>query len=1362
MPALRLWSPAAPVAPSPASRLPADVPGTTGTAISTASLAGLREIGNTLAPVATASHASASASVHQRYTWAQQQLAVPLGELLADMDDADPTLSRQDALLAVMRGTDAGDAQARTALALSVLPWARVAAAWSGGMEDPHAAELMLVVMLQTLFDATPEQGRALWPRVRTHGRALSLAQWVQALALPRHTRGGALCIDTLPAVDARLAAMTPVAGMDERDCMALLLPLLLPRWTPEQHAALAGLWRDDRHGWSLADAALRARELQDGTARTAEQTLDTLYDERAADRPPTCTGSVAEASVGLLHLLFGTDPAAFADGTLALAGVAPGADGHPVVQCRSALGTLARGVSPHGLVRQRLDEVANRTRLRFEKDRFYRAALRDRVEARLQQPCTTTGSYTREPTGVPPGPTTDTAPVFPQPRPQDPPGGLTDLGVPSPVLGVPHGGFRGVAAATLVPATISIDAGTPAPVTEPSFSSTPRVATAVTVAPPDEDTDLRDAQIDFIRAQLPDWIEKSPLTEQEKLQHLLDAQILRDELLEAYVASLESLYTHTGNLLTQGLRRVLPDHEVDPANITVTFTERTYPPPDIPGGFFELPRFPLPKGGVEPVLTEKTVPLVQFALDNAGPDWLLPPELAISAHGIDAGGRAVTLGRQELVTLVRDLDAGVVYRAYLTDRLTTSQGVRDAWVESVRAALRVAVQTARMSGTVFPRDFYTHLDPLQGYDFVSRMLSTVIDHPDATDRPLLETHPVQVMTLRIGFADDASACRVNGLWLVGATDPQRGITEVALIAPDLPGGQVIRVYGSLQEARSDPFWRTEEGYAWLKSHLSLEDQQALRVMTQRADPVKSIGPDTLAHFTASRMHFTPVDGHFLQQAYADVVETMLSDTDMLTTSTDESTWKASLSFAVDKALLLADLGLLPSLRVLGRVGRGLSALGRTAVRGRTAGGWRPPVRPAPPAKPPAVLLNRVEDVEPVRVKIDPPAHDPRIRVEHEVLLGAPPADGVADLQARMATLQLKERAGLSLREQSELRVLKEEVPRLKDELARQHTFAITANLAVWQGFMNSIPQLIGVSDAGARQYLAYLLSQREGSVMKVTKMLESLSQGVSRAPMPFRQLHQRGLTLIDDRVPPVPAHGNAHISGSQSLPTQGGPGSSKASGDVSLDGRRASDGAAGGSPTKKFAWSSPLGSPVLKRNSLGIPQSPVKQSKVSGGLTVKGQLPAPVPGAPYVELQREAWPKEMYHYTSRGSYDTIKGKGAEFLHPSNRNPLGLVNDGPPPRVVYATTLTPETGRTLLVTALFGRTRHAHDRTKKVACVIRIHPEKLPDGTRIIRYEGTDVWAIAAPGDGTIRLVDANGPNSVWTKPPPGGEIVPM
>jgi hypothetical protein len=1218
----------------------------------------------------------ASPAQRQRYHDAAALLATPLQD--------GPSL--QQALQAVLRGTDEGDAAARDALVLCVLPWGRVCAAFDGGRE--RLAPWALVLLLEDLFGPDAAQGQALVPLVKAHGHRLSLAQWVSALSKPRHLRAGALALDTLPAIAARLPSLPCPRDMHEDDAAPLLLDTLLPRWSPADAARLTALWQDDRAGWSLADAAGRARDLQQATGLENAEVLRALDEERRD--VPRPTGGVAEAVLGLAQMLFGSDPLAFADRCVAAGGQVPGTVTDWTVLPGSARARQLRGMDAD---RQ---EHARRTA-------FYADALQRLLgELRLQD--TTTEGLTASAAGVPaPGPSaaltgmawTDAA--FPD-HPGSP-GRLTVLGTISNVMPAPltFGLLPGTGAAAMVPVTTLRD---------PSTSAAPSTdADAVTPYAPGDTSPMPELEVTLLEDTVPAWITDAPQVERERLQGLLDLQAAWNDALVQALHALPSLEAFTAARLAAAIGDAFPDSGLDPASINVTITERTWSP-DIPGDLLDLPApWPVPAEGQAPQLTRQTMSLVEFAIRNAAPNWMPAPDMTITAEGHDARGAVLSLQTHEVVTLVRRVDAGAAYEAALRQALLGAGAApaREAWTQTTRAGLGVALQMARMNGTVFPQDFF---NDAQGQDIVSRMVAHVIAYPDAATRPPLDTHQVEVLSLGIGFGT-ATRRPVNGIWLLQMKRPERGITEVVLLAPGVPDGREVRVYPSLRKAQADPYWRGNEGYDWLKGRMSLPDQQKLATLTDRTDPVKSQRPPSRAHFTPEKMRFEPVSGDFLGAGYAATVDALIADADFRTTSTVEMDWHAGLSFAMDQLMLLGDVAsVLPVMRLL-RPLRWLTGAGRTGAAAGKAG--------TAVKKLPFSRITRLDDGR-IGVLASP--------------TGAPDWNGLEHLQQRMRTLSLKPAGTLSPTERTELQRLTRDVAALRSAYARPYTGPITVNRDDWWGCMDAIPDLAKVDEAGRMQYVSYLLSQR--TPPEVRAMLRKLKEnGVGKVMPTLRSLHTRAMQLMDagygEATPMVKAGPSGGTPG-------GSPAKSGSSGSV---GKHASSGSQGGSPSKK------LSQPLEERG---------------------GALPPPSK-YPFQEVPETKWPEFLYHYTTVDNYNAMMAQGFSHLEPSAVNPVGAVAPGPVPRIVYVTTMSPEQGRRAIADALFGKAQFHPDRGNKVARVITLDTRNLPAGTRIAHYMSQghqEVYAIGVPGNGAITLRDANGEFSVRVVPRPGAEVVPV
>lgn len=1240
----------------------------------------------------------------------------------------------QQALAGLMRGDLPGDDVVRL-LTLAHLPWGRAHAALFGN--DCPLAPHTLVLMLQGLFPISNEQGQRLLPLLREYARSHSLAQWTSVLCKPRHEHQGALELRALDgardldAVASQLDTMPAVAEMNEGQAALALLHTLLPKWSGKQQRELHALWCGDRAGWSLADAAVRARDLQAKLpAPPVTDVLQALKAERGADRPPAvAAGSVADAVVGLLNLFLGEDALAAADHTLSLGARLSGgawvpnyAPHGPAVQQRTVLPLVSATTAPRGLVSKRLGHLDQRLREQALRKDYYTGQMQQMVAWRLSRPTEVSApaSTTRRPASAPAVSRNDTgnasnadaSELFVLPDDLRSPGRLTPLGVRPSLQGLSTPRASGVDAAPLQPLAAAVNSTTP---------------------PPSADELKIREEIEKIEAQLPQWLKDAPQGERNYLQTLSDLHGAWEDVWITLMSGVDSLETYTHNVLAKALNATGPGQGLDPASVNVTVTERRWPDPELPGDFLDAPVvWPVPPGGVEPVLTRRTVSLVEFAIGNIAQRWLLGPDHAVSMERSVNGSTPALSGKEvaDVVDLIRALDVGSTYPDYLRDTLLwplspLAGPLRQAWVHSNGLLLEAALQAARLEGSTFPRDYYTYLDPVSGHDLVSRMLDHVLQYPDERTRPKLETYTPYVYALRIGYADsplgtllgDTGACRVNGVWVVEMDAPQRGVTSVVVITPGAPDGKIIRVYDTMQAAKSDPYWRNDAGYGYLKERMSHEDQRRVDGLAFGDDPVKSRMPRHPGRFTAEKVQLERVQGDFLHEAYEYMAHTMIRDGESASTTTAEVDWWASLSFGFDQMLLLDDVAsplplgkLLGKLKLLLKPARWFDAgtptikAGQHLQRGRDITGRKLPFSrvvklndgrigvlagpPGPTSTPNWAQLDQLQDRS--RTLVQPPARQRSLPDERDL---------------RRTEVRERDR-------------LKEELAALKGAYSGPYQFEISTHRDTWWPSMDGIPELSGLNDADRSQYVAYLLSQRR--VDEVTGMLRSLKTvGVKQASLPYRAMHARALALVESSQPGTstavqPAQGP--VPGSLASPT-----------------KRLSDGPVGGSPTK------------LR----------LSQSLQDGG----GALP-PRSDFSFEEVPREQWPPSLFHYTTWKNYNKIMSDGS--INPSNVDPLGQTGKGAAPRIVYVTPLVPALGRTQLAPRLFGRSAHG-SRTDKLERVIEIRTEHLPPNTVVARYSGTHgaVWTVGTPGAGWITLRGAKDEPTALMKPVEGSEIVP-
>ncbi|MCT4541649.1 hypothetical protein NSY55_26490 [Pseudomonas aeruginosa] len=1300
-----------------------------------------------------------SATSHRYLNYAQAQAL-----LHSPMEDG---RSVRQALSGLLRGDRPHDDVVRV-LALAHLPWREVHAALFGA--DCTLAGQTLVLMLHALFAIDDDQGARLTPLLRRYGHSRSLDQWATALAEPRHEHQGRLKLtsledaDDVAAVEAQLAAMTPVAEMSEGEAGIRLLTTLLPAWSGKQRRDLRALWREDSAGWSIIDAAVRARDVEatlnadkprKGANVPVDKVLHALQQERKAQPfPAPALGNVAEAVLGLLNPVLAAGPLAVADTVMNFGAQLSGGtslhrhgEAGPVMQPRKALHPLAMATTPRGLMQQRLLDVGNALQLRAMSNDFYRDWMQEWRAQQLSRPRVVSATAPTARRGPAASQrvrnSTDSrtghnqAVHFPLPDHLDSPGRLTALGARPSLADLSLHRPSGVDAAYLQPASRT---STPLGTTESAM--TLPIAN-VTVAPSADEV-MIEQEIGRIQAQEPAWLNKASQDERNYLQTLIDLQTAWEDVWVGLIGQVDSLQAYTEGALADALNASVIGRGIDPATVNVTVTERHWPDPDVPGAFLDMPApWPVPPGGAEPVLSERTVSLVEFALGNIAQRWMLGPDHAVSMDRT-VNGTAHALSENEIaevIEIVRRADIGSTYPEYLRDALLwplapLAGPLRQAWVQSNGLLLEAELQAARLEGSTFPRNYYDYLDPIRGHDLVSRMVEHVLQYPDEATRPKLASYRPYVHAFKIGYADstlgtllgDAGACRVNGVWVLQMDAPARGVTPVVVITPGAPDGKIFRVYEDMHEAKSDPYWRTEAGYAWLKDRMSHEDQQRVDGLAFGVDPVKSRMPLHPKRFTADKIQLERIQGDFLHEAYEYMARTMIRDGASASTTTAEVDWWAALSFGFDQAMLLDDvtsplpLGkLLGKLKLLLKPGRWFDAgtptlkAGRSLVVGRDIAGKKLPFS----------RLVKLEDGR-VGVLASPPG-PPRL----PPLPSAPNWAQLNDLQERAAALTRPPARQLSLPDERELHKMEvRELGRLKQELSAlkgaytgQYECQINQNREAWWQSMDGVPELSSLNDAERSHYVAYLLSQRS-EASQVTAMLRSLKTvGLKRASLPYRALHGRAMQLVKGDQPGTSA----------SVPVVGPEPGPAPKPDLKSPQKRVSEGVPGGSPSKQR-----LSQPLQNAG---------------------GSLP-PASDFQFVEVSRAQWPPYLYHYTTAKNYNEIMSDGG--INPSNVDPKGRSGNGPAPRIVYLTPLEPSLGRSSLAPLLFGKSQHG-DRTDKVARVIKIDTRYLPDTTRMARFTGSHqhVYAVGTPGSGWMSLRGTKEEPSILVKPTSGNEVVP-
>ncbi len=1308
---------------------------------------------------------SATSQPYLNYAQAHALLRLPLE------DDR----SVQQALSGLLRGEQPHDDVVRV-LTMAHRPWGQVHAALFGA--DCTLAGQTLVLMLHALFAIDDDQGARLVPLLRRYGHSRSLDQWATALAEPRHEHQGRLQLtsledaDDVAAVEAQLAAMTPIAEMSEGEAGIRLLTTLLPAWSGKQRRDLRALWREDSAGWSIIDAAVRARDVEatlnadrprKGANVPVDKVLHALQQERKAQPfPAPPLGNVAEAVLGLLNPLLAAGPLSVADTVMNFGAPLSGGtllhrhvENGPVVQPRSALHPVAMATTPRGLLHQRLLDVGKALHLHAMSNDFYRSWMQKWRAGQLSMPrvvSATASTVRREPPEPPMARnSTDSrtahseAVHFPLADHLGSPGRLTALGERPSLADLSPHWPSGVDAAYLQPMSRTSTAlGTTDSAVTPSAGN-------VTVAPSADEV-MIEQEIGRIQAQEPAWLKKATQDERNYLQTLIDLQTAWEDVWVGLIGQVDSLQAYTAGALADALNASVIGRGIDPATVNVTVTERQWPDPDVPGAFLDMPApWPVPPGGMEPVLSERTVSLVEFAIGNIAQRWMLGPDHAVSMERT-VNGTAHALSEKEIaevIEIVRRADIGSTYPEYLRDALLwplapLSGPLRQAWVQSNGLLLEAELQAARLEGSTFPKDYYARLDTIRGHDLVSRMVEHVLQYPDEATRPTLASYRPYVHAFKIGYADstlgtllgDAGACRVNGVWVLQMDAPARGVTPVVVITPGAPDGKIFRVYEDMHEAKSDTYWRTEAGYAWLKDRMSHEDQQRVDGLAFGVDPVKSRMPLHPKRFTADKIQLERIQGDFLHEAYEYMARTMIRDGASASTTTAEVDWWAALSFGFDQAMLLDDvtsplpLGkLLGKLKLLLKPGRWFDAgtptvkAGQSLLVGRDIAG----------KKLPFCRIVRVEDRSDGKkfgVLASPPG-PPRL----PPLPSAPNWAQLNNLQERAGALTRPPARQLSLPDERELHKmevrelgrLKQELTALKGAYTGQYEFQINQNREAWWQSMDGVPELSGLNEGDRSHYVAYLLSQRR--VDEVTAMLRSLKAvGVKRASPTYRALHGRAMELVDSERTGTSA-GVKSVPGGDSVPAPG-PAPKP---DLKSPQKRISDTALGGSPSKQR-----LSQPLQDAG---------------------GSLP-PASDFQFVEVSRAQWPPYLYHYTTAKNYNEIMSDGG--INPSNVDPKGRSGNGPAPRIVYLTPLEPSVGRSSLAPLLFGKSQHG-DRTDKVARVIKIDTRYLPDTTRMARFTGSHqhVYAVGTPGSGWMSLRGTKEEPSILVKPTSGNEVVP-
>lgn len=407
-----------------------------------------------------------------------------------------------------------------------------------------------------------------------------------------------------------------------------------------------------------------------------------------------------------------------------------------------------------------------------------------------------------------------------------------------------------------------------------------------------------------LLHRYMPQWMKNASATDQVLIYQSMQALALATAQAAApglpslrSFAERRSLLAYANQQLASRLARQL-GRQVDPDQVFITtrvpyqvgpLTPPTNPESSIPGRA-------RPQAGetLQWVVVRRS--LTELALENVERFDL---SYLLTAHVSTADGAPIAdLGAGAVQALVREVNIGDDYARHITHRLVTSpegQSRRERHYQLSLAALRASALKAHIAG---------HLAAdrqARGYQW----LSTVLEHPAHIGRPTVLGHRIDVHNLLL------AGTLVTGL-LVVSPDVATAIPNVLLYTPDAPDSRVWREYSTRAAMLED--LATKPGLlAYVLGRVNLGGRDAVRRLLLSGHP-------------GAMTQLRVIRGDFIAQGYLDEVDHVLSDSDALSTTTEESDrqarWNASLTVLEIITLILPS-----KVRIPLAVGRALLSL---------------------------------------------------------------------------------------------------------------------------------------------------------------------------------------------------------------------------------------------------------------------------------------------------------------------------------------------------------------------------------------------------------------------------------------------------
>lgn len=402
-----------------------------------------------------------------------------------------------------------------------------------------------------------------------------------------------------------------------------------------------------------------------------------------------------------------------------------------------------------------------------------------------------------------------------------------------------------------------------------------------------------------------PDWLRDA--SSADKLMWNTALHNYRQALIEAQApdlpdvseyGDLEQLRVYAGNQLKYRLDLDL-GLQLDPEEITVEITTSQWIGNQEVPPILDLDVYS-PESGDDFEYTPTYRSLPQLCLENVlitdGDFWL-------TARFLDKNGRPIAaLSRRYIHGLVRELDVGTSYTAFLKQRLLASsfgQWSRDQYAQVMDTQMRLDVIEAKMAKDFLDDGSLPSALADRGYKWVMAVLDRALDNATSA---VVEGHRIQVWELKLSDSAPTnlhyygppgvySPGQFDGLTLRGilmiAPESRQSVPSVVVYTPLAPDGVSFREYASEQEMLEKLF--TNPLVAdYLISRLPIEQKASLGEVfgTLIVDGHLKIVPTLLR------------TDNFYFASYEDEVQRVIAQIDAQTTSTGEANWQSAWNIA--------------------------------------------------------------------------------------------------------------------------------------------------------------------------------------------------------------------------------------------------------------------------------------------------------------------------------------------------------------------------------------------------------------------------------------------------------------------------------